>query len=116
MPYDDHNLVAMEKRDTGYYQVEVRRRCRRGAMHSIDIIIGSGNIGQSYLYWMQNQLFQLPVSYFGPADKWSNSPAFPNRAVFSRFITTRCLGMPQQFCQRQYRRLISTPRNLILPR
>lgn len=58
----------------------------------IDIVLGSGRKGQSYLYWEDHALFQLPVSYFSGADKWANSPGYPtDQLAFNRSIQARCL-------------------------
>ena len=57
-----------------------------------DIVIGSGVMGQSFLNWRQNRLFQMPVTYFTAAAQWSNSPGFPEGKVMTdRPITSRCL-------------------------
>ncbi|RYF79342.1 MAG: hypothetical protein EOO03_18245, partial [Chitinophagaceae bacterium] len=64
-----------------------------------DIAIGSGAKGQTYMFWVENRLFQLPISYFAPANQWSNSPGFPNRIVFNRPITSRCLECHSTFAQ-----------------
>ncbi len=68
----------------------------------MDIIIGSGAMGQSFLSWKNNQLFQLPVTYFSAAHEWSNSPGYPNKPVFNRQITSRCLE-----CHMTYADIIS---------
>ncbi len=82
--------VSMEKKDSSFYQVEyingIRKMYRR-----LDIVTGSGKKGQSFLYWYRHHLFQLPITYFTSANQWSNSPGYPDKAVFNRPITSRCL-------------------------
>ena len=39
----------------------------------MDIVLGSGKIGQSYLYWRNDELFQLPISYLATRDSWMNT-------------------------------------------
>lgn len=57
-----------------------------------DIVIGSGRHGQSYLYWDGDKLFQLPVSYWSYAQRWVNSPSFPDGVLhWDRPIGPRCL-------------------------
>jgi len=83
--------VTMEKRDSGFYQVEYQngREIRKGRF---DIVIGSGRKGQSYLNWLHDRLVQLPITYFSQAGRWSNSPGYiPNKVMFYRPITSRCL-------------------------
>ncbi len=59
----------------------------------IDILTGSGNHGQTYLYWQGDALFELPVSYFSELDRWVNSPGLysDGTADFARGIGDRCL-------------------------
>ena len=83
-------MVMMEKQQDSFYQVayldgEVKHR------RQFDVVIGSGTKGQSYLHWSKNALFQLPITFFTPAQQWSNSPGYPDKVVFNRPITSRCL-------------------------
>lgn len=82
--------VAMEKRDSGFYQVEYFRGVEQKARR-MDIVVGSGTMGQSFMNWRNDQLFQLPITFFSAANAWSNSPGFPDKVVFNRPITSRCL-------------------------
>lgn len=66
----------------------------------IDIVVGSGKIGQSYLSWRGDHLFQLPVSSYGDSARWVNSPGYPDgKAVFDRPIIPRCLECHSTFFQ-----------------
>jgi hypothetical protein len=57
----------------------------------IDVVIGSGEKGQTYLYWKGDQLFELPVSYWANLG-WVNSPGYRDGyADFDRLIIPRCL-------------------------
>ena len=57
-----------------------------------DITVGSGRKGQTYLYWSDDKLYQLPVSYFTPLNTWCNSPGYPSGFIkFNRNINARCL-------------------------
>lgn len=83
--------LAMEKRDSGLFQVAYVRGQEKKAM-KFDIVIGSGVMGQSYLNWRGNRLYQLPITYFTAANQWSNSPGFPSqRVMIDRPVTSRCL-------------------------
>jgi hypothetical protein len=58
----------------------------------MDIVIGSGAKGQTFLYWRGDELFELPVSYWTALDRWVNSPGYVDgTANFDRAITPRCL-------------------------
>ncbi len=84
----------MEARQDGYYQTAVagwpgqlQRRSER-----MDIVIGSGVRGQSYLYWHGDQLYELPVSYWSDGERWINSPGYRDGTMNSvRPIEPRCL-------------------------
>jgi hypothetical protein len=55
------------------------------------MVVGSGNKGQTYLYWKGNKLFQLPVSYWAQVG-WVNSPGYRDgTANFDRPVVPRCL-------------------------
>jgi hypothetical protein len=96
--YDTSHFVAMEKRDSGFYQVGYSNGIEKIARR-MDIVIGSGTMGQSFLNWNKNFLFQLPVTYFSAAHQWSNSPGYPNKIIFNRPITSRCLECHTTFAK-----------------
>jgi hypothetical protein len=58
----------------------------------IEIVVGSGRKGQTYLFWDGEALFQLPVSYWTALGAWVNSPGYVDGAAdFDRPIPRRCL-------------------------
>lgn len=77
------------RRDSQHYTLEVR----------MDISTGSGNHGQSYLYWHGDELYELPVSYFSERNRWVNSPGLyaDGTADFARAIGDRCLDCHATF-------------------
>jgi hypothetical protein len=84
-------LLSMQQRDSGFYQVAYFKGQEKKAM-KFDIVIGSGVMGQSYLNWRNDKLYQLPITYFTEANQWSNSPGFPqDRVLIDRPVTSRCL-------------------------
>ena len=88
--YSNGSLVAMQKKSSGLYQVAYINGVEKKSQR-FDMVIGSGTKGQSYATWVQNRLFQLPITYFTSAGQWSNSPGYPNKIAFNRIITSRCL-------------------------
>lgn len=83
--------LFMEKRDSGFYQVAHYKGEEKMAM-KFDWVIGSGVMGQSFLTWRSNRLYQMPITYFTAANAWSNSPGFPqNKVMIDRPVTARCL-------------------------
>ncbi len=58
----------------------------------IDLVVGSGERGQTFLYWKGDRLFQLPVSFWTPLEEWANSPGYRDgTADFDRPVVPRCL-------------------------
>lgn len=89
--YTPSILLSMQKRDSGFYQVAFFKGEEKKAMR-FDMVIGSGVMGESYLTWRGNRLYQLPITYFTAAKQWSNSPGFPkDRVLIDRPVTARCL-------------------------
>jgi hypothetical protein len=59
---------------------------------SMDVVIGSGVRGQSYLFWHGDALYELPVSYWSDGKQWINSPGYRNGPPnFTRPVSHRCL-------------------------
>lgn len=84
----------MEARDGGFFQTAVEKRFAfdRTRSERIQIVTGSGKLGQTYLFWNGNGLFQLPVSYMADAGGWQNSPGYMDGQLrFDRKISPRCL-------------------------
>lgn len=89
--YNKWSEVILEQKEDSFFQtafingVEYKKE-------PFGIVIGSGRKGQTYLYWDDNKLFQLPVSYYTNLNSWCNSPGFPvNLAKFDRIIPAECL-------------------------
>ena len=73
-------------------------------------VIGSGEKGQTYLYWTGDQLFELPVSYWRDLG-WVNSPGYPDgMAYFGRQIPPRCME-----CHATYIESLQPPLNRYSP-
>jgi hypothetical protein len=88
---NDSLKAVMEKTDSGMYQVKYAGG-KEDMRKRMDVVIGSGRKGQTYLYWSDNYLFQLPVSYYSPGDEWCNSPGYPtNNIIFSRNVPGQCI-------------------------
>jgi hypothetical protein len=86
--------LLMEARDGAYYQSLVLRatdrdvRLRSGRFA---IVVGAVK-GQTYLYWRDDVLCQLPASYATGADVWAYSPGYPDGVpYFDRVIKPDCM-------------------------
>ena len=86
-------FFRMEATEKGFFQTAVEGSPPDALSQAerFDLVIGSGNKGQTYLFWKGRRLFELPVSYWADIG-WVNSPGyldgFPD---FSRSIVPRCL-------------------------
>ncbi len=97
---EGHNLLRtrsrsvyfkMERRSGTFYETAID--LTRGSItRRIDLVIGSGRRGQSYLFWQSGLLFELPVSYLTGIEQWINSPGYQDGQIdFGRLIVPRCL-------------------------
>ena len=73
-----------------YQQTKLNNANKPASSEKIDIVIGSGVKGQSYLTWEDEHLFQLQTSYYPPSNSWINSPGYPPRPL-KRPIRDGCL-------------------------
>jgi len=84
----------MDAKPDGFYQtaVWIFPQITSSRTERMDVVVGSGRVGQTYLYWKGDQLFQLPVSYWTDLDAWVNSPGYRDgTANFDRPVPPRCL-------------------------
>jgi hypothetical protein len=88
-------FFVMEASDKGFFQTAHMKTSPTEELsrsERIDVVVGSGRKGQTYLYWDGDQLFQLPVSYWTDVHGWVNSPGYIDGAAdFERPIVPRCL-------------------------
>jgi hypothetical protein len=103
-------IVAMTQEPNGFFQSGINMADPNhptGEAERMDIVIGSGRHGQSYLYWSDDQLFELPASYWTWNHDWVMSPGFPSDSVhFERPIVPRCLE-----CHASYFTWLNPPAN-----
>ncbi len=83
---------TMERRNGAFYETGVDSARGWSRTERIDLVVGSGRRGQSYLYWRSGLLFELPVSYLTGPERWINSPGYPDGQIdFGRVIVPQCL-------------------------
>ncbi len=71
-----------------------------------DIVVGVRK-SQTYLYWKDDELFELPVSWWSGSGQWINSPGYEDGVVrFDRPIYPRCLE-----CHGSYFNSLAPPPN-----
>jgi len=85
-------MVAEDKRF--YQELHIRKNASEYVHRPpIDLVLGSGNHGQAYLYWEGDHLYQMHVSYLTELNRWVNSPGMyiNGTADFARPVPGRCL-------------------------
>jgi Cytochrome c554 and c-prime len=88
-------LFEMSANKDGYFESAVEQPSPSETLthtERIDVVIGSGRKGQTYLFWKGDKLFELPVSYWKELDAWINSPGYPDGSPhFDKPVVPRCL-------------------------
>ncbi len=75
-----------------FYQEGYRNYIRKPYYKkSMDVVLGSGNKGKSFLTWDNNSLFQLQGSFVENPGKWINSPGYLSSLSEMRPIFPICL-------------------------
>ncbi len=95
---NDSQKIVMQKLDSGLFQTyylngKIKER------YKFDIVFG-GIKGESYLYWKNNELYQLPISYYTREDEWSTSPGYGLHFLDyhqSRSIRKQCMECHTSF-------------------
>jgi hypothetical protein len=88
--YGDSSYVHMEADSYLLFQSHFvnGQKDRSG---KFDIAFGSGEKAQTFASWKENQLYELPLTWFASPNVWANSPGFPaSHANYERVITSRC--------------------------
>jgi Cytochrome c554 and c-prime len=101
-------FFRMDSKEDGFSQTAVWGTPPNTRSHTerLDLVIGSGGKGQTYLFWDGNQLFQLPVGYSTVLGQWINSPGYRDgTANFDRPIIPRCLECHATY----FESLVSSP-------
>lgn len=92
--------VLMEAREGKFFQTAFEADQQK-ASFPFDIVIGSGRKAQTYLYWQDSNVYQLPVSYSIIGKCWVNSPNYPtDRVRFDRVIPIGCFECHASFVER----------------
>jgi len=95
------SLVSMTQDDEGNsYQTSQTYHGKVFEKSKIDIAVGSGVKGQSYLTFEGDSLYQLQASYFTGTDSWINSPGYPNYS-FKRPVMDNCIKCHVTFAKNE---------------
>jgi len=98
----DSSRVRVEVRGGSIFQSG--ERLDGGARaEKLELAFGAGRHAQTYGYWKEGQLYELPLSWFADARSWANSPGFPAaHPRFDRVIGSRCFECHASFVKRNF--------------
>lgn len=100
--YKDNLFINVHKKDEGIYQTAYSGG-RMAATHSMDMVIGSGRKGQTFLFWNDSSLYQLPLSYSFAFNRWINSPGYPaDKVMFNRMIPVKCFECHATYAEQTF--------------
>ncbi|MEJ7558383.1 MAG: multiheme c-type cytochrome [Pedobacter sp.] len=99
--FDDHLSIAIERRDSGSYQVAYvdgeEQLSRR-----FDVAFGSGKDAITFATWRGTKLNQMQLTYFSRIKSWANSPGYRDKQLyFSRQIDMRCLECHTSYAEQK---------------
>jgi hypothetical protein len=86
-------FFQMDQKPDGFFETAIQGMApyTTERKERIGVVVGSGGKGQTYLFWKDDALFQLPISYWRQLG-WVNSPGYRDgTANFDRPIIPRCL-------------------------
>lgn len=95
---NDHIFIAAERKKDSFYQTAYLNGSPK-LTRPFNIVVGSGKRGQTSIYWFQNYLFELPLTWFSETNEWTISPGYSRKADFNRSITARCLECHSTYFQ-----------------
>ncbi|NCI46782.1 multiheme c-type cytochrome [Sediminibacterium soli] len=92
--------VRIEEKENRYYQTAYDSG-KAKASFPFDMAIGSGRKAQTFLYWYDATIYQLPISYSLVGQCWANSPNYPkDKARFDRSIPVGCFECHASYIER----------------
>lgn len=100
--FTDSSYIRLEQTKNGLFQ-DYFTEGKKNISERSDVSFGSAEKAQTYAYWKENQLFQLPLTWFTSLNTWTNSPGFSaRRAHYGRVITSRCFECHASYVDRQF--------------
>lgn len=97
----DSSYICVEKNDHALFQSHYVHG-ERSVSPRLDIAFGSGEKAQTFGYWKENSLRQLPLTWYTAMHTWANSPGFTaRRAYYDRVIVSRCFECHGSFVRKE---------------
>ena len=99
--YGEQLSVSVNKNPDGFYQTAYSNG-RLAGSHRMDIMMGSGKKGQTFLTWSDSSIYQLPLSYSFELNQWINSPGYAaGKVMFNRIIPVKCFECHSSYADEQ---------------
>jgi len=105
VPFVNGQKVLLSEKDAAIYQTWYKGN---NLVHEAktDIAFGAAVKAQTYGYWKDSQLYQLPLTYLTNEKIWTNSPGFPvDHPYFTRPMVSRCLECHASYAQVSLKRV-----------
>ena len=100
--FTDSSYIRIEEKDNAVFQSWYMGG-KKNASEKFDVALGSGEKAQTYAWWKDHQLLQLPLTWFTSLNIWANSPGFsPRHARFGRVITSRCFECHGSYISKEF--------------
>ena len=97
-----NEFVVVQKKQDSFFQ-SLYQYGKLIRTHHFDVAFGSGEKAQTFAYWKDKQLYQLPLSFFHAIPGWANSPGFPAyTAHFNRAIVSRCFECHGSYIEKDF--------------
>lgn len=101
----DSTYLSVEEKNNTFFQSLSAGAGQSPPIRSekFDIAFGSAEKAQTYGYWKDGKLYELPLTWFTPLNTWASSPGFPaSRARYNRMITGRCFECHASYIKRTF--------------
>ncbi len=100
--YKDNLFISVHKKEDSIFQTAYSGG-RMAATHRMDMVMGSGRKGQTFLFWNDSSLYQLPLSYSFVHNRWINSPGYPaDKVLFNRVIPVKCFECHASYAEQTF--------------
>jgi Cytochrome c554 and c-prime len=100
---DPQLRYRLEANDRGFFESSIvgPADAARIRTERIEMVIGSGKKGQSYIWSRNDELFQAPLSYWSALNTWAPNPGYTDRsAKFDVPVVPQCLDCHATFFER----------------
>lgn len=100
--YDKDTKIAMEKRNNELFQVFYKNG-KEVKAYRFDIIMGAKN-AQTSMFWDEDAVYELPLSFYTSAKNWGTSPGYPpDQPHFDRSISIDCFECHSSYIEMKHK-------------